>query len=403
MNKCLTLILLFCMANLLYVRPASALLKTDISNAAAEVTVVVSELGKKVQKAIEESSVVATVKKLGEGYSKYKGNFDKLVARAEAEKKGIMQAKALVEGEIDSAKDGLNSLKEEKAKLEAKTQGLKELNNLKEEKASIQAVFASDQASLQAAAKAKISNIDNNSAIYQELISSDPAKREQYEQILASNAQQKIEIQNQLAADIQQATLVKDQQISAIEAKIKTMSLELLELGIDKGKELAGKLFTINNQAAAANQETANRLFLGKDEPATLQNNNRIKAARNKEALSNTLDAFDISLRTKIKPPASNDLAEGISDTVTMLDGSNEAISQDTMAKVEQMKIIIDLMRLRIASLKATTMAEMSQANDYPMQEYDTDLGVIDLCSYKPTEEQSKKAISKIKTMFGVK
>ena len=402
LTKIIVLSLVF--SSVLAVKNSHAMfVKTDYLKSASKVFTTVSDIFRDVQTRVEESGAKKTIKSIGEGYTAYKGDFDKMRARVEAEQQGLAEASGMNRLETMT---GDQIYEQEKAKLAAKAKAVAEVEELKEQKASIEAQFISDSSTLRSEAGAAQKNLDNNSKIYSTMLAEEGLtneQKEEYSNIISANDKSKSDIQLQLAQNIAKIADIRNGQVDEIDTKIKSYKDELIELGYNAGKDIADKIFKKQKaKTAEMAEEAANKLYLSEDENASMKNIDALIVSRNKDAFNNTVNANTYALKLKMRTGPNNDMAQYIQDSTAMLDGSNDSLSQDTMAKIEQMKILIDLIRLKTLHLKAETSVEISKMNIYQRSDYDSNQGIIDLCGYKPSEEQKAAALKRAKEFFGV-
>lgn len=165
-----------------------------------------------------------------------------------------------------------------------------------------------------------------------------------------------------------------------INAKISELKSKMQNELKATGSSLINKYWSKMDTKSAL-EDVRNKVMLGKDDPMTSPNIQKVTQSRRSMALDAALEATELGI--KIKSGIDNRIQhlQDLADSSEALEGENAAIILDAEIKIEELKILLDYNKLLIADMKLKSSSSLSRSSDYTVSD-DTDIGSFNLDNY---------------------
>ena len=197
--------------------------------------------------------------------------------------------------------------------------------------------------------------------------------------------QKRAEVTEQANASINKIEQEKAEQLAAIDKEIE----ELKNTGLDFGKDLIQDgLF--GDDAAGAQQEVADRAYLGDDEAST-DNVEKLMVDRKREYLDRSLAAFARLLQLKMNKIVIDAKADELRKSISVGETTSDSANISADLTIESMNALLDNIEMTILEMKVEVASEIARRTDWEQVDKDAKLGEFNLCRYKYDPKKDKK------------
>ncbi len=366
MKKIIALALSACLLS----ASAEAKIKFDIANTVKSALETIKEVGGTALEKLDEAAGIKQEFTIGTG--------DEAAVKYLGEK-------------VNNSKEQIEQAQAKAAAAQKKTAVAKEIKALEGEKKQVEAGYEQSIRALQTRIEAQTKAADDNTAILSQqlALAKDAQEKANIEISIAQNAGSKKILAEELAVNTQTLTEEKNAKVTEIEKKLKELKSQALENAATGLAAKASSIFDANPDSVPNSEAVVKEMYLKEGEADTSATKARVRVARNSVAFEDNLNALALAAKTPLGLDPALEKAEKIAEGVSVQEGTMDAVSLTSDLTAEEMHMIINLLKLKIADLKADTSFELSIDENPQFQDLKSNMSVLNLCKYKLKKDKT--------------